>query len=115
MRTVDPRACIWQEAEGEHFAVLSHEPPFWLALPARDARFAEVVQAAQSQAIVDIAVDSQTPLPASLPTGSPPGSIMVDIGADIGLLALQLAALTWYAQLPHAALAHELTPLVPPR
>lgn len=78
--------------------MISHQPPFWLALPVADARFAEVVQAAQSQAVVNIAVDSQAPLPASLLAASPPGSIMVDVGADVGLLALQLAALTWYAR-----------------
>lgn len=83
------------------YAAVSHRPPFWLALPAADPRFSEAVRAAVSaeEELVEFTTSEDGGLPASVLAAYPPGSIMIDIGADIGLFALQLAALTWYRQL----------------
>ena len=86
-------------------AMLQFEPPLWIALPAQDKRFAEAVSVAQEGAVLDLAVESETVFSPSLLATFPPGSVFIDVGADIGLFALQLAAFTWYSIAGHPILA----------
>lgn len=77
-------------------AMLQFEPPLWVALPAQDKRFAEAASVAREGVVLDLAVESESVFSPSLLASFPPGSVFIDVGADIGLFALQLAAFTWY-------------------
>lgn len=92
---LEPVTCAWIQSAGEVFAPIKFNPPFWLALPREDPRFTDAVNLAEEGAQLDLIVDSSRALHIELIASFPPGSIMIDVGADVGLLALQLAALTW--------------------